>query len=75
MKTNMTYSEAWDHIHENILTEAQREYLASSARDGREGVIMAMAAERLSEASVAAHGKGGGPERQLFERLLDENPL
>jgi hypothetical protein len=36
---------------------------------------MAMAAERLADASQAAHGKGACKERQLFERLYEENPF
>ena len=36
---------------------------------------LAMAAERLSEASIATMGKGPGREWQQLERLMDENPV
>ena len=70
----MNYKQAWEHIFENNLTDAERAEILA-APDSRASMNLGYAATRLSEASEAANGKGAGAEMQLFERLLDENPL
>lgn len=72
MKT-LTPKQAWVHLWDNLTADQQDEI--KSVPDGTMSASLGVAAMRLSEASEAAHGKGAGPERQLLERLLDENPL